>query len=50
MMITQPMLLAVLRYIRERSPWISGYRRWQDGKIRRYIDWNRVARRELALA
>ena len=50
MMITQTMLLAVLRYIRERSPWISGYRRWPDGKIRRYIDWNRVARRELALA
>lgn len=43
MMITQTMLLAVLRNIRERSPWISGYRRWPDGKIRRYIDWNRVA-------
>lgn len=43
MMITQTMLLAVLRNIRERSPWISGYRRWSDGKIRRYIYWNRVA-------
>lgn len=32
MMITQTMLLAVLRNIRERSPWISGYRRWPDGK------------------
>lgn len=45
MTITQPMLLAVLRRIKERNPWISGYRKYSDGKIRRYIDWNRVARR-----
>ena len=43
MMITQTMLLAVLRHIRERSPWISGYRRWPDGKIRRYIEWNHAS-------
>lgn len=46
MMITQTMLLAVLRYIRERSPWwISGYRKYSDGKIRRYIDWNHASKR-----
>ena len=43
MMITQTMLLAVLRNIRERSPWISGYRRWPDGKIRRFIEWRRAS-------
>ena len=45
MMITQPMLLAVLRHIRERSPYISGYRRWPDGKIRCYIEWNHAIER-----
>lgn len=45
MMITPTMLLAVLRYIRERSPWISGYRKFSDGKIRRYIDWNHASER-----
>lgn len=45
MMITQPMLLAVLRHIRERNPYISGYRRWPDGKVRRYIQWLWAAER-----
>ncbi len=45
MMITQTILLAVLRRIRERSPWISGYRRWPDGVVRRYIDWNHASER-----
>lgn len=45
MMITQPMLLAVLRHIRERSPWISGYRKWPDGMVRRYIEWRRASER-----
>ena len=43
MMITQTMLLAVLRYIRERSPWISGYRRWPDGVVRRHVLWLRAS-------
>lgn len=45
MMITPAMLLAVLRHIRERSPWISGYRRWPDGVVRRYVLWLRASER-----
>ena len=45
MMITDDMVRAVCAAIRERSPWISGYRRWPDGKIRRYIDWNAASER-----
>ncbi len=45
MVITQPMLMAVLLHIRERNPYISGYRKWPDGKIRRFIDWNNASKR-----
>lgn len=43
MMITEDTVRAVCAAIRERSPWISGYRRWPDGKVRRYIEWRRAS-------
>jgi hypothetical protein len=45
MMITPAMLYAVLRHIRERNPYISGYRKWPDGVVRRYIEWLRASER-----
>ena len=45
MVITQPMLMAVLLHIRERNPYISGYRKWPDGKIRRFVQWGMASKR-----
>lgn len=45
MMLTDEHIRAILRYILERSPYISGYRKFSDGKIRRYIDWNHASER-----
>ena len=45
MMLTDEHIRAILRYILERSPYISGYRKWPDGKIRRFIDWNAASER-----
>ena len=45
MMLTDEHIRAILRYILERSPYISGYRKYSDGKIRRYIDWNAASKR-----
>ena len=43
MMLTDEHIRAILRYILERSPYISGYRKYSDGKIRRYIEWRRAS-------
>jgi hypothetical protein len=45
MMLTDEHIRAILRYILERSPYISGYRKFSDGKVRRYIQWLWAAER-----
>lgn len=45
MMLTDEHIRAILRYILERSPYISGYRKFSDGVIRRYIDWTAASKR-----
>lgn len=45
MMLTDEHIRAILRYILERSPYISGYRKYSDGKIRRHFQWLWAAER-----
>lgn len=45
MMITDRQVRAVCAAIKERAPYISGYRKWSDGKIRRHIEWLRESER-----
>lgn len=46
MVITQPQLLAALRRILERTPYISDFRKLPNGRIVRFIDWGAARRRE----
>ena len=43
MSITQEQIRAALRHKVERTPYITDYRKANDGRIVRFIDWRRVA-------
>ena len=47
--ITGAMLSGVLSRMLGRSPYVSGYRKASDGRIVRFIDWSRAARRGAAI-
>ena len=44
MMITQWQILAVLRRILSRTPYVSDYIKASDGRIVRFVNWKEAAR------
>lgn len=44
MMIRQTQLLAALRSILSRTPFVSDFRKLPDGRIVRFVDWRKAGR------